>query len=129
MIDLYGGDVSYAGEILHGKTSPLRHDSKGVYKDLPQDLPVTRYHSLAGTHPTLPGCLEVSSWIAVGPDGGKGVIMGVRHVEYVVEGVQFHPESILTAQGRVMLKSFIVMISATISASSRLTLLKYRQRT
>lgn len=97
------------GEILHGKTSPLRHDSKGVYAGLPQDLPVTRYHSLAGTHPTLPDCLEVSSWIATGPDGGNGVIMGVRHKELLVEGVQFHPESILTAEGRTMLKNFLNM--------------------
>lgn len=120
MIDLYGGDVSFAGEILHGKTSPLRHDSKGVYGNLPQDLPVTRYHSLAGTHPTLPECLEVSSWIAVGPDGGKGVIMGVRHKEYVVEGVQFHPESILTAEGRVMLKNFLHMRGGTWKENERL---------
>ena len=62
------------GEILHGKTSPLRHDSKGLFADLPQDLPVTRYHSLAGTHPSLPESLEVSSWIASGPDGGKGIM-------------------------------------------------------
>ncbi|RDW68404.1 multifunctional tryptophan biosynthesis protein [Coleophoma crateriformis] len=113
ILDVYGGDVKFAGEILHGKTSPLRHDSKGVYASLPQDLPVTRYHSLAGTHPTLPECLEVSSWIAAGPDGGKGVIMGVRHKEFVVEGVQYHPESILTAEGRVMLKNFLHMRGGT----------------
>jgi len=112
--------VSYAGEILHGKTSPLRHDSKGVYANLPQDLPVTRYHSLAGTYPTLPECLEVSSWIAVGPDGGKGAIMGVRHKEYVVEGVQFHPESILTAEGRVMLKNFLHMRGGSWKENERL---------
>ncbi|KAI9812888.1 MAG: bifunctional tryptophan synthase trp1 [Pycnora praestabilis] len=109
----FGGTVDTTGEILHGKTSPLRHDSKGVYADLPQDLPVTRYHSLAGTHPTLPECLEVSSWITKGPDGGKGVIMGVRHKELLVEGVQFHPESILTAEGRVMLKNFLKMQGGT----------------
>ncbi|XMA09238.1 hypothetical protein WAI453_002029 [Rhynchosporium graminicola] len=120
MIDLWGGDVSFAGEILHGKTSPLRHDSKGVYASLPQDLPVTRYHSLAGTHPTLPECLEVSSWIEAGPDGGKGVIMGVRHKEYVVEGVQYHPESILTEKGRVMLKNFLQMRGGTWAEYDRL---------
>ena len=109
IISAFGGKVDVTGEILHGKTSPLRHDSKGVYISLPQDLPVTRYHSLAGTHPTLPNCLEVSSWIAKGPDGGKGVIMGVRHKEFVVEGVQFHPESILTQEGRTMLKNFLTM--------------------
>ncbi|KAH6711184.1 indole-3-glycerol phosphate synthase-domain-containing protein [Leptodontidium sp. MPI-SDFR-AT-0119] len=120
MIDLWGGEVSFAGEILHGKTSPLRHDSKGVYATLPQDLPVTRYHSLAGTHPTLPECLEVSSWIGTGPDGGKGVIMGIRHKEYVVEGVQYHPESILTEKGRVMLKNFLQMRGGTWAENARL---------
>jgi anthranilate synthase/indole-3-glycerol phosphate synthase/phosphoribosylanthranilate isomerase len=108
------------GEILHGKTSPLRHDGKGVYAGIPQDLPVTRYHSLAGTHPTLPDCLEVTSWIASGPDGGKGVIMGVRHKEYLVEGVQFHPESILTAEGRVMLQNFLRMQGGTWAENERL---------
>ncbi|TAQ84636.1 hypothetical protein B7494_g7042 [Chlorociboria aeruginascens] len=120
IIDLYGGDVSFAGEILHGKTSPLRHDSRGVYANLPQDLPVTRYHSLAGTHPTLPECLEVSSWIAAGVNGGKGVIMGVRHKEYVLEGVQYHPESILTAEGRVMLQNFLHMQGGTWAENERL---------
>lgn len=110
---VFGGTVEQTGEILHGKTSPLRHDGKGVYAGLAQDLPVTRYHSLAGTHPTLPDCLEVSSWIAAGPDGAKGVIMGVRHKDYLVEGVQFHPESILTAQGRTMLKNFLHMQGGT----------------
>ena len=105
--------MSFAGEILHGKTSPLRHDSKGIYTNIPQDLPVTRYHSLAGTHPTLPPCLEVSSWIAPGVDGGTGVIMGVRHKEYVVEGVQYHPESILTAEGRQLLRNFLQMKGGT----------------
>ncbi|MCJ1306840.1 bifunctional tryptophan synthase trp1 [Agyrium rufum] len=105
----FGGLVDVTGEILHGKTSPLRHDSKGLYAGLPQDIPVTRYHSLAGTHATLPESLEVSSWIAAGPDGGKGIIMGVRHKTFTVEGVQFHPESILTAEGRAMIKNFLRM--------------------
>ncbi|KXT19049.1 hypothetical protein AC579_8766 [Pseudocercospora musae] len=117
---VFGGVVEQTGEILHGKTSPLRHDGKGVYAGLPQDLPVTRYHSLAGTHPTLPECLEVSSWIASGPDGGKGVIMGVRHKELLVEGVQFHPESILTAEGRTMLKNFLCMQGGTWAENARL---------
>jgi anthranilate synthase/indole-3-glycerol phosphate synthase/phosphoribosylanthranilate isomerase len=105
--------VTYAGEILHGKTSPLSHDSKGVYAGLPQGLPVTRYHSLAGTHPTLPECLEVSSWVESGTDGSRGVIMGVRHKEFTVEGVQYHPESILTAEGRVMLRNFLQIQGGT----------------
>ncbi|KAJ9659950.1 anthranilate synthase / indole-3-glycerol phosphate synthase [Neophaeococcomyces mojaviensis] len=113
IISVFGGKVDVTGEVLHGKTSPLRHDNQGVYTGLPQDMPVTRYHSLAGTHPTLPQCLEVSSWIAKGPDGGKGVIMGVRHKEYVMEGVQFHPESILTENGRMMLRKFLKMTGGT----------------
>lgn len=107
IISEFGGKVDVTGEILHGKTSPLRHDAGGVYHNVPQDVPVTRYHSLAGTHPTLPPSLEVSSWIEKGPDGGKGIIMGVRHKEYVIEGVQFHPESILTEGGRIMIKNFL----------------------
>lgn len=109
IISVFGGTVDVTGEILHGKTSPLRHDGKGVYAGIAEDLPVTRYHSLAGTHPTLPPTLEVSSWIAAGPDGGKGIIMGVRHKEYVIEGVQFHPESILTENGRTMFQNFLKM--------------------
>lgn len=117
---VFGGQVEVTGEILHGKTSPLCHDSKGLYAGLAQDLPVTRYHSLAGTHPSLPECLEVSSYIATGPDGGKGIIMGVRHKDFVVEGVQFHPESILTAEGRAMLKNFLKMKGGTWKENERL---------
>lgn len=105
--------MEVTGEILHGKTSPLAHDSKGLFAGLPQDLKVTRYHSLAGTHKSLPECLEVSSWITSGPDGNKGIIMGVRHRELLVEGVQFHPESILTENGRGMLKNFLRMEGGT----------------
>jgi len=120
IFSVFGGTVSQTGEILHGKTSPLRHDGKGLYAGLSQDLPVTRYHSLAGTHPTLPECLELTSWIAAGPDGGKGIIMGVRHKEYVIEGVQFHPESILTAEGRVMIKNFMLMQGGTWTENEKL---------
>ncbi|PSN66184.1 hypothetical protein BS50DRAFT_495928 [Corynespora cassiicola Philippines] len=117
----FGGNVDVTGEVLHGKTSPLRHDGKGVYAGVPQDVPVTRYHSLAGTHPTLPECLEVTSWIASGPDGGKGVIMGVRHKEYTMEGVQFHPESILTEDGRVMLRNFLRLQGGTWAENEKLS--------
>lgn len=120
IISVFGGKVDVTGEILHGKTSPLRHDGKGCYTTLEQDLPVTRYHSLAGTHPTLPPSLEVSSWIAKGPDGGKGVIMGVRHKEFVIEGVQFHPESILTENGRIMFENFLSMTGGKWSENSHL---------
>ncbi|KAI1451642.1 indole-3-glycerol phosphate synthase-domain-containing protein [Annulohypoxylon moriforme] len=119
IFDVYGGDVRFAGEILHGKTSPLAHDSKGVYAGMAQGLPVTRYHSLAGTHVTLPESLEVTSWIPK-DDGSKGVIMGVRHKEYTVEGVQFHPESILSADGRIMIKNFLHMQGGTWAESERL---------
>lgn len=119
IFDVYGGDVCFAGEILHGKTSPLRHDGKGAYAGLSQDLPVTRYHSLAGTHVTLPECLEVTSWIAK-EDGSKGVIMGVRHKEYTIEGVQFHPESILSAEGRGMFRNFLHMQGGTWAENERL---------
>lgn len=111
-MDVYGGDVSQTGEILHGKTSPLVHDSKGVYRGMSQDLPVTRYHSLAGTHVSIPDCLEVTSWIAK-EDGSKGVIMGVRHKEFTIEGVQFHPESILSADGRTMFHNFLLTQGGT----------------
>ena len=110
---VFGGKVEETGVILHGKTSPLRHDSKGLFEGLAQDLPVTRYHSLAGTHPTLPQCLEVSSWVASSHDRETSIIMGVRHKELLVEGVQFHPESILTAEGRAMLRNFLMMQGGT----------------
>ncbi|KAM0706714.1 hypothetical protein Q7P35_006044 [Cladosporium inversicolor] len=120
IFSVFGGTVSQTGEILHGKTSPLRHDGKGLYAGLSQDLPVTRYHSLAGTHSTLPESLELTSWIAAGPDGGKGVIMGVRHKEYTIEGVQFHPESILSAEGRTMIKNFMLMQGGTWAENEKL---------
>lgn len=111
--------MSSAGEWLHGKTSPLSHDNKGVYAGLKQGLPVTRYHSLAGTRVTLPECLEVTSWVAL-PDGTQGVIQGVRHKELTIEGVQFHPESILTADGRVMLRNFLHLQGGTWEENARL---------
>ena len=110
---VFGGKVAETGVILHGKTSPLRHDSKGLFEGLVQDLPVTRYHSLAGTHPTLPQCLEVSSWVASGRHRETSIIMGVRHKELLVEGVQFHPESILTAEGRAIFRNFLLMQGGT----------------
>lgn len=105
--------MDVTGEILHGKTSILKHDSKGVYEGLPESLAVTRYHSLAGTHSTVPECLEVSSWAQLNGGSGKTVIMGVRHKELVVEGVQFHPESILTEYGRSMFRSFLKLTAGT----------------
>jgi anthranilate synthase / indole-3-glycerol phosphate synthase / phosphoribosylanthranilate isomerase len=98
----FGGTVSYAGEIVHGKTSIVRHDGRGIYKGVRQDIAVTRYHSLAGTHETVPGCLEVTSWTA-----DKNVVMGVRHKKYTIEGVQYHPESILSEEGKTILANFL----------------------
>lgn len=112
IISSFGGKVDVTGEILHGKTSTLKHDSKGVYTSLPPTLPVTRYHSLAGTRPTVPDTLEVTSWTELN-GSNKGVIMGVRHKEYTVEGVQFHPESILTEHGRTMFKNFLNLKGGT----------------
>jgi anthranilate synthase/indole-3-glycerol phosphate synthase/phosphoribosylanthranilate isomerase len=113
IISCFGGKVDVTGEILHGKTSPLHHDSKGVYAKLPAALSVTRYHSLAGTHSTVPDCLEVSSWTELGNGDKRGVIMGVRHKKYTVEAVQFHPESILTEHGRAMFRSFLDLRGGT----------------
>ncbi|KAJ1567163.1 bifunctional tryptophan synthase trp1, partial [Cladochytrium tenue] len=101
MFDLYGGTVKYAGEIVHGKTSPIRHDGRGLYDGVPQGIECTRYHSLAGDPATLPDCLEITSWTE------SGVVMGVRHKEYVMEGVQYHPESIASEYGLRMLANFL----------------------
>ena len=111
--------MSSAGEWLHGKTSPLTHDAKGVFAGLEQGLPVTRYHSLAGFQVTLPECLAVTSWVAKA-DGSPGIIQGVRHKEYTMEGVQFHPESILTAKGRTMVRNFLHMQGGTWEENTRL---------
>ncbi|KAI9496155.1 indole-3-glycerol phosphate synthase-domain-containing protein [Zychaea mexicana] len=101
IFEVFGGTVSYAGDILHGKTSTIKHDGRSIFKNVPQDNQVTRYHSLAGMPTTLPDVLEVTATT------DNGVIMGVRHVEYTIEGVQFHPESILCDHGRTMLANFL----------------------
>ena len=101
--DLYGGTVSGAGEIRHGKTSTISHDGKGVFAGLPDGFSAIRYHSLAGTPETQPAALEVTA------KSDSGVIMGVRHRELTVEGVQFHPESIATEYGKELLKNFLAM--------------------
>jgi anthranilate synthase/indole-3-glycerol phosphate synthase/phosphoribosylanthranilate isomerase len=117
----YGGTVDVTGQILHGKTSPLKHDGKGVFAGVPQNVPVTRYHSLAGTHGSLPDCLEVTATIPANEDAEvKEVIMGVRHKEYTLEGVQFHPESILTEDGRVMMSNFVHLQGGTWAENERL---------
>ncbi|KAJ5658555.1 uncharacterized protein N7484_002204 [Penicillium longicatenatum] len=112
IINSFGGKVDVTGEILHGKTSVLKHDGKGVYQGLPTAFSITRYHSLAGTNSTVPDALEVTSWAEL--ENGTGtVIMGVRHKEFTVEGVQFHPESILTEYGRAMFGNFLRLTAGT----------------
>ncbi|MBM2827390.1 MAG: anthranilate synthase subunit [Dehalococcoidia bacterium] len=97
----YGGVVDRAGEIKHGKTSMIRHDGKGVFAGLPNPFEAIRYHSLAIMPDTVPDSLEVTAW------SESGVIMGVRHKEFPVEGVQFHPESIMTVVGKDLLRNFL----------------------
>jgi len=101
--DVYGGTVAGAGEIKHGKTSVIEHDGKGVFRGIPNDFNAVRYHSLAGTPETQPGELDVTA------HSESGVIMGVRHKTFTVEGVQFHPESIATEHGKELLKNFLDM--------------------
>jgi anthranilate synthase component 2 len=102
----YGGDVVRAGRIMHGKTSRIHHQGKGVFAGLPDSYEATRYHSLVVDRGTLPEALEVTAWTE-NDDGTIEEIMGLRHREYPVEGVQFHPESILTEHGHALLKNFL----------------------
>lgn len=103
---VYGGDVIRATIIMHGKTSPIRHEGRGVFAGLPDRYQATRYHSLVVDKTTLPACLEMTAWTE-NADGSIEEIMGLRHREYPVEGVQFHPESILTEHGHALLKNFL----------------------
>ena len=97
----FGGEVIHAKQLMHGKTSPVLHNGSGVFAGLPSPLTVTRYHSLAICRDSLPACLEVTAWTE------DSEIMGVRHRTLNVEGVQFHPESILTECGHALLKNFL----------------------
>ena len=102
----FGGRIVHAGAIMHGKTSMIRHKDVGVFHGLPDPLEATRYHSLVIEQASLPECLEITAWTEKS-DGGLDEIMGVRHKELAVEGVQFHPESILTQHGHDMLRNFL----------------------
>jgi anthranilate synthase component 2 len=102
----FGGKIVHAGEIMHGKTSMIRHSDTGVFRGLPQPFEATRYHSLVIEPASLPDCLEVTAWTE-NTQGDMDEIMGVRHREMPVEGVQFHPESILTASGHDLLRNFL----------------------
>ncbi|MBW8004829.1 MAG: aminodeoxychorismate/anthranilate synthase component II [candidate division NC10 bacterium] len=97
----FGGRIVQAGRLMHGKTSLIRHDGQTLFRELPNPFEATRYHSLLVDRENLPGCLEVSAQTA------EGEVMGLRHREHPVEGVQFHPESILTAVGKDLLRNFL----------------------
>jgi anthranilate synthase component 2 len=97
----FGGNIVHAKQLMHGKTSPIKHLNRGVFTGLPDGFTATRYHSLVIERGSLPDCLEVTAWT------DDGEIMGVRHKTLDVEGVQFHPESILTEHGHAMLKNFL----------------------
>jgi anthranilate synthase/aminodeoxychorismate synthase-like glutamine amidotransferase len=97
----YGADIVRAGRLLHGKTSPIKHDCRTIYKDVPNPFEATRYHSLLIEKDSLPDIFEVSAWT------DEGEIMGIRHKEHLMEGVQYHPESILTRHGKDILRNFI----------------------
>jgi anthranilate synthase/aminodeoxychorismate synthase-like glutamine amidotransferase len=101
MGEVYGGKVVRAGRLMHGKTSPIQHDGRGVFQGLPNPFEATRYHSLIVEKNSVPSCMEVCAETA------EGEIMGLRHREYPVHGVQFHPESILSKEGKDLLANFL----------------------
>lgn len=98
---VYGGDVVQAERLMHGKTSLMYHDGKTIFEGLPNPFPATRYHSLIVKRDTLPDCFEISAWTK------EGEIMAIRHKNLPVEGVQFHPESIMTTAGKQLLQNFV----------------------
>ena len=102
----FGGNIIRAKRVMHGKTSMIHHDNTGVFKGLSNPFEATRYHSLVIEQQSLPDCLEINAWTQA-EDGSLDEIMGVRHCSLAVEGVQFHPESILTEHGHDMLNNFI----------------------
>ena len=102
----FGGTIVHANAVMHGKTSPIFHADTGVFTDLPNPFEATRYHSLVIERQTMPECLEITAWTR-GPDGDVDEIMGVRHRTLPVQGVQFHPESILTEHGHKLLRNFL----------------------
>ena len=103
---VFGGQVVRADAVMHGKTSPIYHRDEGVFKGLSNPFEATRYHSLVVDRHSLPDCLEITAWTQ-NQDGSIDKIMGMRHREYQIEGVQFHPESILTEHGHDLLKNFM----------------------
>ncbi|MFO7994363.1 MAG: aminodeoxychorismate/anthranilate synthase component II [Marinobacter sp.] len=103
---VYGGNVIRAGRVMHGKVSPVFHSDQGVFRGLSNPLQATRYHSLVIDKDTIPDCLEVTAWTR-NNDGSVEEIMGVRHRTLPIEGVQFHPESIMTEQGHELFRNFL----------------------
>ncbi len=101
--EAFGGKVVRSAYLMHGKTSPIHHNGKGLFKGLPNPFEATRYHSLIVERPTFPDCLEITAWVA------EGEIMGLQHRELPIWGVQFHPESILTMNGMDILRNFLEM--------------------
>jgi anthranilate synthase/aminodeoxychorismate synthase-like glutamine amidotransferase len=101
----YGGRVVRAARLMHGKTSPILHDTRGVFEGIPSPFEATRYHSLLVERASVPACLEVSAWTS------EGEIMGLRHREYAVEGVQFHPESVLTSEGKHIVANWLRQVT------------------
>ncbi len=99
--EAFGGNIVRAERLMHGKTSPVHHDGRTVFADLPNPFTATRYHSLIIERKSIPDCLEVSAWTE------EGEIMGVRHRKLLVEGIQFHPESIITKEGKALLRNFL----------------------
>jgi len=102
IVSTFGGRVVRAKQLMHGKTSQIKHDGKGLFKGVKNPFTATRYHSLVGERNSIPDCLEVA---AVSADDGE--VMSVRHVEYPIEGVQFHPESVLCEDGKLIIKNFL----------------------
>lgn len=103
----FGGHIVHAGAIMHGKTSMIHHNNRGVFKGIRNPFEATRYHSLVIEKTSLPECLEITAWTE-NEQGELDEIMGVRHHDYAIEGIQFHPESILTEHGHDLLKNFLV---------------------
>ncbi|MGR8921863.1 MAG: anthranilate synthase component II [Gammaproteobacteria bacterium] len=101
----FGGRIVHARQVMHGKTSDIHHDGRGVFAGLPNPFTATRYHSLVAERASLPACFEITAWTATA-DGDLDEIMGIRHRTLAVEGVQFHPESILTTHGHALLANF-----------------------
>jgi len=106
MVQAYGGKIIGAKKIMHGKVSAVHHTGKGVFSNLKNPLNATRYHSLVADQSSLPDCFEITSWTN-NDNGNVDEIMGIKHKEFAIEGVQFHPESILTEQGHEMLGNFL----------------------